>query len=1113
MFYLLILFCCLAVLKPHLNLSLMNARKIFRLNVCMALAITFTNWVFAKGGYYEIPAFLFQQTLLDGKVSDATGKALPGVSVKVKGKAEGTATDSSGHFSIRAVPGDILEISAIGYTAREVAVTGTASIDIILTATSTSLDEVVVVGYGTQKKSSITGSVSSVDVNRINNIPVTNVSNALAGRAAGVTVVNTSGLSGASSRIRVRGSFGEPVYVIDGIIKNKAAFDALDPNEIDQMSILKDAATAAVYGVQAGNGVMIITTKKGAVGKPVFNFQTSYTTSRPTMTPLADLTDATDQLIYQNRVTQWNNEYNNRKDPLPNTQLIFDYFKDKSYNANDWIWRNPSNQKYMLSVSGGSDKINYYSMVSYTGEKGSYINLDYKKFNMRSNVTAKLSNAISLNLNIAAAQQNADRFYWPFSGDDDYDVGDFYRVTFNWPKLFPFYLNEDGSVADGITPYPIQPAIGSFQLWNVIDMVQGNRYINTRRRQFNPTLTLDIKLDQLVKGLSTKIVGNYEANDYMRKWYMTHQNNYRFISADPANNPYLPARPDPNQRNIFTFSQNQPFLRYNIYTGWQYQFDWYLNFDRKFGQHAVNAMAVFEQADNKRISATATGFSPITEMDQFFGYSPALGNKTGEAFESIDANITRQAWIGRLNYSFANKYIADFSFRYDGTVLAAKDQRWGFFPSASLAWRISQESFFKENLSFINELKLRAGYGTTGNLVDVNSMINQTNTTIGAFLYTPTLTNSGGYVFGNQYYLTIGPGPTPVPGITWATNYETNIGLDFAMLKNRFTGSVDAFVKKRENILGARTITLPVTYGQNLAPENYAANSTRGMELALQWQDKVGELSYSIYGNLGYAKDRWDILDPANASFYPGQPQDFRYPVGQPQNRLFGFVAEDLIRTQQELDALIASGYTTYGRKPYLGAIKYKDIRGANFSATPDGKIDDNDVVLLSDNGAPRINYGLGFGLSWKGISLDALLQGVGKYDRMISNLDGEGMRQHGGSVRPYYPIWTDDVWTPENPDAKYPRPIGINWLESGTNGSSFWIRNGSYLRLRNLNLAYNLPDTWIGKIGLTGTQLFINGTNLFTFSEMKEFHDPEQANYDSYPVMKTFTIGLNVKF
>lgn len=1044
---------------------------------------------------------------LSGTVKDTAGNPLSGVSVKIKGTSAGTITNENGSFSLQADVGAILEFSAVGYETQEVTVGSNAPMEVVLKQVSSSMDEVVIVGYGTQKKSTITGAVSSVNMKKINDVPVTNLSNALAGRAAGVTVINTSGLSGASSNIRIRGAFGEPVYVIDGIIKDKASFDALDPNEIDQMSLLKDAATASVYGVQAGNGVVVVTTKKGATGKPTFSFQTSYTTARPTQTPLANLATATDELTYQNRVVEWNNSYNNRTDKIPNNQAIFDYFKDKSYNVNDWVWRNPSTQKYLLSVSGGSDRITYYSMVSYTKEKGSYINLDYQKFNLRSNVDAKISDAITFNLNLAAAQQNHDRFFWPFSGDDDYDVGDFYRVTFNWPKLFPFYLNQDGSVANTITKYPVQPAVGSWQLWNVVDMVQGDRYINTRRRQFNPIATLNIKLDQFIPGLSTKLVGNYEANDYMRKWYMTFQNNYQFIPADPSGNPYVPGPPNPTKINVFTFSQQQPFLRYSLFTGWKYQFDWYLNYDRKFGNHAVNAMAVFEQADNKRITATATGYAPVTSIDQMFAYSTSAGNRYGDGSEYIDPRITRQAWIGRLNYGYAEKYLLDFSFRYDGTVLAAKESRWGFFPSASLAWRISQESFIKDNVSWVNELKLRAAYGSTGNLVGVTEQL------IGSFLYTPTYANNGGYMFGNTYYINIAPGPTPVPGITWATNTETNIGLDFAMLNNRLSGSIDAFVKKQKNLLGSRTITLPTIYGQNLAAENYAQRSFRGAELALNWQDRIGEFVYSVYGNLGYAKDRWDAIDPANASYNLGREQAFRYPVGYPQNRLFGFEAEGLIRTQEQLDALIAKGYNYYGRKPYLGAILYKDVRGANFSSTPDGRIDDNDVVLLSNNNFPRLNFGLGFNIGWKGFSIDALLQGVGAYDRMISNLDGQGMRQWGGSIRPYYPIWTSDVWTPENPNAKYPRPTGQNWAESGGVASSFWMRNGAYLRLRNLNISYNLPVKWIDRIGLTGAQIFTNGTNILTFSKMKEFHDPEQLVYDSYPVMKTFTAGINLRF
>ncbi len=1051
--------------------------------------------------YLATPLFSnahFQNNIeINGTVLDETGNPLGGATVTVKNTATTTTTNETGNFSIK-VPenGAVLVISFVGYENYEVAA-DQSPLNIIMTRTGHTSDEVVIIGYGTQKKSNLTGSVSSVNVGKLNDIPVSNLSNALAGRAPGVNVTNTSGLAGASSRIRIRGSFRDPLYVIDGIIKEKSDFDALDPNEIDQMSMLKDAATASIYGSRAGNGVIVITTKKGSAQKPSFNFQTSYTVAEPTKKLLANLTTAKDELIYQNRVEEFLGR------PAPNGPTEFAYFEDKHYNVNDWIWRKPTTQKYMLSVSGGSEKIQYYTLLGYTGEKGSYVNLDYGKFNIRSNVTAKLTNAITLNVNIGASQQNHDRFFWPFSPDDDYNVADLYRVTFNWPKLYPFYTDELGNPANTITPYPVQTPMGSWQAWNVIDQVTGDRYINTRKRQANTIATLDFNLNKITEGLGAKLVANYEANDYMRKWYMTFQNNYVFNQADPDNNRFIPGPPDPNKINVFTFSNNAPFLRYNVENGWKYQLNAYLTYNRRFGNHHIDATGIFEQAQNRLYNVSAQRNSPITSIDQMYAYSNAVENREANGYERVGA---RHSWIGRASYNYSDKYIAEFSFRYDGNPLFSPEKRWGFFPSISLAWRVSQESFF-DNVSWLSDLKVRASYGSTGNDIDVNS------NNIPAFSYLNRFQNAGGYIFGDQLYNTITPGATPNPFITWATIRNFNVGIDFATLQSRLSGKLDFFVNKMENILGSRTVTIPDSYGQVLAPENYAARSFRGGEIELAWRDVIGtNITYGVYANMGYAKDRWDILDEG-PQFQPGGVQHWQTQVGYSSNRLIGLKALGIIRTQEQLDKLIADGFTQYGRKPYLGAILYEDIRGDNYADGADGKIDNNDYQVLSNNGNPRINYGLGFNVGWKGFTIDAHFQGVGAYDRLISNLDGLGMRQHGGNFRVYYPIWANDVWTPETPDAKYPRPVGSNWQESGTGPSSFWLRNGAYLRLRNLNIGYNLPGLWMQKLSLQGAQIFLNGTNLFTVSKMNEFHDPEQDNYDSYPVMKTFTIGLNLRF
>ncbi|UQA77311.1 TonB-dependent receptor [Sphingobacterium siyangense] len=1043
---------------------------------------------------------IVDQDQVTGIIKDEKGQVLAGATITVKGTSIQTSSNQQGIFSIRAKRGDVLVVNYQGFTKQEVAVS-TGNVNVVMVSSDQALEEVVIIGYGKQRKGNITGSVATVNAEQLKNIPSSNLSNSLAGRAAGVNVTNTSGMAGASSSLRIRGSFAEPLYVIDGVVRDKAAFDVLEANEVDQMTFLKDAATAAVYGTRAGNGVVVVTTKKGTAQAPVFNVQSNYTFNTPTQELLANLTTAKDELTYQNRVAEF------RGLSIPNGQKEFDYFKDKNYNANDVIWRNPFTHRQSISVNGGGDKITYYSLLSYRKENGSYKSLDHEKFNLRSNISAQITEDFSMDFNISANQTNSKRFFWPFStssNDDDFDVSDFYRVTFNWPKMYPFYLNADGTPSNTPTAYPVQTPMGSWQAWNVIDQVIGDRYIDRKVRQVNPIMTLNLKLDKLVQGLSTKVVGSYIAQDYMRKRYMSFQKNYTFTSLNPNDNRFIPAPPSEANINIFTFSQSQPFMDYSPQRLWEYQVNWFLNYNRKFGKHSVDGTLVYEQSKKGGTYVTSRAENPITALDQMFIYPTDRNFRSTTANETIDS---RRGIIGRANYNYADKYIAEFSFRYDGSPLFPTDKRWGFFPSVSAAWRVSDENFFTDIKNTISDLKFRASYGTTGNDLDVNA------NRIGQFGYLEKYTTSGGYMFGDRYYNGIAYGATPTQNLTWTTSKSVNLGLDFGFVNNKLTGSLDLFSRKETNILGPRSLKVPDNYGRALAPENYAARSYKGGEISFNWNDKVGEVAYGLNANLGYAKDRWDIIDE-EPSYASGQPQNFRSRIGRPENRIIGLESLGLVRTQAEADALKAKGFKTYGRDPFPGMILYKDIQGANYSGGPDGKIDDNDLQLLSDNNSPRINYGFGFNASWKGFYVSALFQGVLAYDRMISNQEGGGMRQHGDTFRPYYPIWASDVWTPDNTDAKYPRPTGYSgWAESGAAPSSFWIRNGAYLRLRDINVSYRLPKSMTEKLRVKDVNLFFNGTNLFVFSPMKEFHDPEQKLYDSYPVMKTFTFGLDVKF
>ena len=591
---------------------------------------------------------------------------------------------------------------------------------------------------------------------------------------------------------------------------------------------------------------------------------------------------------------------------------------------------------------------------------------------------------------------------------------------------------------------------------------------------------------------------------------MTFQKNYKFQQADPQGNRFLPAPLNLNEYNTFNFSQNYENLEYKTKQLWTEQFNWFVNYANTFGKHDVAAMVVFEQASNGGEEVSAKGESPLTNLDQMFNYSSDALRRWGEAKEKTGGRLS---WIGRFNYTFDQKYIAEFSFRYDGNTLFPEGKRWGFFPSVSAAWRISQESFMESTSDWLSNLKIRASYGTTGNDMDLSK---DPIDKVDAFSYLQKYQLGEKYIFGNNLANTIVAGATPNYALTWATSTTYNGGLDFGFFNNRLSGTFDAFYRKEVDILGPRTVTLPSTYGQALAPENYAERSWRGGELALTWMDKAanGDITYSAYLNLGFARDRWDVLDE-DATYREGGNLHALSKQGKAEGILTGLIADHLLTDPAEVEALKAKGFKQFGRDPYLGGILYKDTRGDGYSEGPDGRIDSNDEYnLLSENGTPRINYGFGGSIKWKGITLDVHFQGVGKYDRFVGGVDG-GFYQHGGTIRPYFPIWTSDkVYDPElNPDGVYPRITGTSWYESGAGNTSYWMRNGAYLRLKNLNIGYDLPMAILRPLGITHAQVFANATNLFCISAVTEFLDPEQEYYDSYPLMRTFSFGLNFSF
>jgi TonB-linked SusC/RagA family outer membrane protein len=617
---------------------------------------------------------------ITGKVVDAQGDAIIGANIIETGTTNGTVTDVNGNFSLDVENNATIRVSYIGYLEQSIATAGQSAFNITLQEDTQALDEVVVVGYGTQRKVSITGSIASVKTEELQNIPASNLSNTLAGRASGVQIIGNSGLAGASSTIRIRGSFAEPLYVIDGIIKDKAAFDALDANEVENVNFLKDAASAAVYGSSAGNGVVLITTKAGTLQKPRFEYKTSFSTSRTTQT-MQGFT-ATEELEFLNNVAVTLGQ------EKPYGPDLFEYFKDKSYDINDLIWQNPSVQQHNLSVNGGSDRIKYYLALGYHDENGSYHNTDFKRYNFRSNVSTNITDRFKINFNLSGNQRNYNRWYWPYDGAEDFIVSDWYRATFNWSRLYPFYVDEQGNPTNDPNDIPVKTTGG----YHPPEIMLNGGYRNTQYRDLTGIIRFDLDLGEYIDGLTTSVQGHISAYDKNMKSFVLHNKWYIFQPASTTNR-FIPGPVDFSQIGIHNLSAGYENIQENIDLSSSYQLNWFLNYEKSFDLHNISALAVYEQAtsNGKNINGRAEQLLSST-IDQIYN---ASGDTQRRWFAGSENQFARASWIGRLNYNYSDKYITEFSFRYDGNYKFAPNKRWGLFPSVSAAWRLSEEKFMK----------------------------------------------------------------------------------------------------------------------------------------------------------------------------------------------------------------------------------------------------------------------------------------------------------------------------------------------------------------------------------------------------------------------------------
>jgi TonB-linked SusC/RagA family outer membrane protein len=1021
-----------------------------------------------------------QSKTISGQVKSAAD-SLPvsGVSVQIRGSSAGTSTDADGKFTLAVSSNTVLVFSHTGFKELQVPVGNQTVINVALPLDSKAMDEIVVTGYRTQSRGTITGSISTVNSADLANQPVGNLSNALAGRLSGATIMQSAGTPGMESNIRVRsvGTFNNsnPLYVIDGIITDKFAFDGLSPNEVESVTILKDGASAAIYGSRAANGVILVTTKRGREGAAKLSYSGLYGIEEPTKLPktlsaFEHASQVNHQLRYINVPTTDARYY---------TQDELDYFSTHSW---DWVqemWENPQNTQHTLDISGGARNIKYFLGGSYNYNTGSFNNIDFQKINLRANVDVAITNNLKLMVDINTIDRNTNGPSWDVG---NWRMEDLYKALMFRPKMVPPYVN-------GLP-------VGNWVEWHpgVVLTPALSGYNKRKWNDLNATVTVNYTMP-FIKGLSAKTsINRYSRNIYNKQFNLPY--NMTLFNTTGTNNHIVGEVATgirPRAAAEFLLSRSDRIQRY--------QFNMQLNYKRSFGLHNIDMLAVYEQAEEDTVWFNGRRDDFISSsIDQYIAGNAGIATADGR-----ETQTARISYVGILSYNYAQKYMLEGSFRYDGSVIFPPENRWGFFPSVSAGWRMSDEPFFR-NVSFINDLKLRGSVGLLG------------NDQVGNFQYLQYYNIGYGAIFGNQT-AGLSPGVLANKNITWEKSLNYNAGFDMRFLNNSMNFKLDAFYRHGYDILNSRQLSIPSTFGASLADENYQEIDTRGFEIELGYNGQAGSsanpISYYVRGNFSYATSEIIKIDQAE-NIRPYQSAIGR-PVGLQANgttinqngnanndQLFGYVADGILRTQADLDALPAT-YTILGVKPQLGMLNYKDIRGPN-DDKPDGRITADDREFLAKYSIPPMNFGLSLGGSWKSLSIDVLFQGVAGAKAMLPTA---GRDIQARAEESSFAYWADS-WSPDNPDGKYPG-YRVTGFRTRFDASSFFLVDNSFLRLKNLSVSWGLPKSLMGRTGMKSGRIFFTGTNLLMLYSGNDLYDPEVNNILSYPMMRAYSFGLNL--
>ncbi|MDR2919782.1 MAG: TonB-dependent receptor [Tannerella sp.] len=1024
-----------------------------------------------------------ERITISGTVTDNTGEALIGVNIIEKGTTNGTSTNVDGQYMLSNVAsGGTLEFSYIGFKTQEIKVNGRTNIQITMSEDGALLDEVVVVGYGVQKKVTLTGAVAAVTNDQIITTKNENIQNMLTGKLPGVRVVQKSSEPGSfGNSFDIRG-MGNPLIIVDGVPRDN--FDRFDANDIESISVLKDAS-AAIYGVRAANGVVLITTKKGSSGSINIEYSGNVGWQNPSGAPKS--VNAADWMVLKNERSMHN--VNGGFRPYSDEDIA-EYRNGTKTSTNWWdeIMRSAAPQtQHSVSATGGNDNINFYVSGGYLYQE-SFMrsnDLNYERFNVRSNISAKISKRLTIDLNISGIMDEKNQ---PWT-NADWMIRGMQRA----PAIQPVYANDNPlyyqfGYIEGVNPKAQTDA----------DLT-GYKKHNNKWFQSSASFTYDVPY---IDGL--KLKGTY-SYDYQVRDNEEYEKKYPLYEYDAASNKYETKDQGSINKLKRAFYTNNSTL-YNLA----------LDYRKLFAEvHNVNAFFAVEGSWKKGDNFFAFRELSLDLPYLFAGNTEKQEGSMSTTYNDDEKDMYEQAnlaWIGRLGYDYKSKYMIEGSFRYDGSSLFPSNSRWGFFPSVSGGWRISEEAFWQNSpLSFINNLKLRASYGKLGDdsaaRYQYLAGFSYPAQSGGDALDIGTNRLPSGYIFDGTYVNAVSNKGIPNADITWYVSKTLDVGLDLEAWNGLFGLGFDYFERRRSGLLATRVLSLPVVVGAVLPQENLESDLTHGIELELSHRNQISDFRYNVKGILTITriKKLHDERARAGNSWenWINNNED-RY-----MNRLRGHAADG--RWSSYADIANSSIYVGRGTLP--GDYRYLDWNG-------DGRIDDDDkyYYAFEDSKTPFMNFSINMGAEWRNFDFNMLWQGSALGNvRYIEQLR-EPMWGHDQSNALKYFM---DRWHPTDPNAD-PYNHTTQWISgkyayTGTmpdEWSEHNVYKSDYVRLKSLELGYTLSGNVINKIGIKGARIYVNGYNLLTFKYVELDPEHNSDNYgNTYPLNRTFSIGANIKF